>query len=344
MTFRLGELAELVGATVEGDAEREIEGVASLDRAEAKQISFLTNSSYAAAARESAAGALLVPPGIEDLPADLLVVENPYLALAGILALFHPPVEAEPGIHPTAEVHPSVALGKDVSIGPYCCVGAESDLGDGAVLHPHVVMGKRCRVGSECVLHPMVVLYDDTVLGNQVTLHSGVVLGADGFGYAQSAEGHQKVPQVGRVVVEDRVEIGSNSTVDRAMLDETRLGEGTKVDNLVMIAHNVQVGQHCLLIAQVGVAGSARLGNHVVLAGQSGVGGHVDVGDGVQVASKSAVYKPAEPGSRLAGIPAIDSMAWRRQQVRLRRLKDLEKRLASLERRLDKTASESESE
>ena len=171
-------------------------------------------------------------------------------------------------------------------------------------------------------------------------LHSGVVIGADGFGYAQSTEGHRKVPQIGRVVVEDRVEIGANSTIDRAMLHETRVGEGTKIDNLVMVAHNVEVGSHCLLIAQVGVAGSAKLGDQVVLAGQTGVAGHVDVGDGVQVASKSAVFKSAKAGSRLAGIPAIDSMTWRRQQVRLRRLQDLEKRLATLEHRLDDAEGE----
>jgi UDP-3-O-[3-hydroxymyristoyl] glucosamine N-acyltransferase len=335
LTYRLGELAELVGGVVEGDAGREIDGVAALDRATSRQLSFLTNRAYLEAARRSAAGALLVPPAAGGLPHDRVVVENPYLALAAILELLHPEPPIEPGVDPTAHIHAGARLAEDVAVGPYACVGDGSVVESGAVLAAHVVVGRDCHLGPGCVLHPMVVLYDRTILGAGVVLHAGVVIGADGFGYAQSSEGHRKVPQVGRVIIEDRVEIGANSTVDRAMLHATRIGEGTKIDDLVMVAHNVEIGSHCLLIAQVGVAGSARLGDHVVLAGQTGVAGHVDVGDGVQVASKSAVFKPARPGSRLAGIPAIDSMSWRRQQVRLRRLQDLEKRLAALERRVD---------
>lgn len=340
MTYRLGELALLVGGTVEGDETREIEGVSTLDRADQRQLSFLTNASYLRAARSSAAGALLVPPGLAGLTQDKLVVDDPNLALAKILSALHPPQLSTPGVHPTAQIHSDAQLAEDVSIGAFCCVGERTVLESGVVLHPHVVVGRDCHLGAGTLLYPMVALYDGTVLGSGVVLHSGVVLGADGFGYAPSPKGHQKIPQVGHVVVEDDVEIGANSTVDRAMLHETRVGEGSKIDNLVMVAHNVQVGRQCLLIAQVGVAGSAKLGDQVVLAGQTGVAGHVDVGEGVQVASKSAVFKSAEPGSRLAGIPAIDSMAWRRQQVRLRRLRDLEERLAALERRFVETESE----
>ena len=337
MTYRLGELAELVGGTIEGDPAGRIEGVATLERAGEHQLSFLTNSRYLAEARRSRAGALLVPPGVSGLPQALLVVENPYLALAVILERLHPPPPAEPGIDETARIHPDARLADDVTVGPFCQVGERTVVEPGVVLHGHVVVGRDCHLGRGSVLHPMVVLYDRTILGSEVILHSGVVLGADGFGYAQTSEGHRKVPQIGRVVVEDRVEIGAGSTVDRAMLDETRIGEGTKIDNLVMVAHNVDVGSHCLLVAQVGVAGSSRLGDGVVLAGQTGVAGHVDVGDGVQVASKSAVFKPAKPGSRLAGIPATDSMTWRRQQVRLRRLEEYERRLKALEERLDRS-------
>lgn len=340
MTYRLGELAELVGGTVEGDPELEIDGVAALDRAGPRQLSFLTNKSYLEAARSSEAGALLVPPDVAELSRNLLIAENPYLALAEILERLHPARRVEPGVDPTARIHAEARLAADVAVGPFCCVGEGSVLESGVVLHPHVVVGRDCRLGPGCVLHPMVVLYDRTVLGSEVVLHAGVVLGADGFGYAQSAAGHRKVPQIGRVIIEDRVEIGASSTVDRAMLHATRIGEGSKIDNLVMVAHNVEIGSHCLLVAQVGVAGSAKLGDRVVLAGQTGVAGHVDVGDGVQVASKSAVFKPAKPGSKLAGIPAIDSMTWRRLQVRLRRLQDLERRLAAVERRLDDAESE----
>jgi len=340
LTQRLGELAQLVGGRVEGDREREIDGVSTLERATQRELSFLTNPRYAEAARASGAGALLVPPGVEGLTQDRLVADNPYLALAKILTLLHPGRRPAAGIHPTAQIDSAARVSDDASIGAYCSVGAGTIVESGVVLHPHVVIGCDCHLGSNTELHPMVTVYDGSILGSEVVLHSGVVLGADGFGYAQSATGHEKIPQVGRVVVEDRVEIGANSTIDRAMLHETRIGSGTKIDNLVMVAHNVQVGEHCLLIAQVGVAGSARLGDQVVLAGQTGVAGHVDVGDRVQVASKSAVFKSAEPGSRLAGIPAIDSMTWRRLQVRLRRLRDLEDRLAALERRLDEDRSD----
>ncbi len=340
MTHRLGELADLVGGVVEGDPEREIDGVSTLERAGERDLSFLTNSLYLDAARNSGAGALLVPPEIEGLPHDRLVAANAYLALAQVLEALHPPRARSVGVDPTARIHPDASLAEDVSVGPYCVVGAKSTIESGAKLHSHVVVGENCRVGPDCELHPMVVLYDETLLGARVILHSGVVLGADGFGFARTPDGYHKVPQVGWVVVEDDVEIGANSAVDRGMLFETRIGEGTKIDNLVMLAHNVQVGERCLLIAQVGIAGSARIGNDVILAGQTGVAGHMDVGDGVQVASKSAVFKSVEAGKRLAGIPAIDSMTWRRQQVRLRRLQNMEERLARLERKLDEDRSD----
>lgn len=334
MSRRLGELAELVGGTVFGDPELVIESVGTLDRAGARELSFLTNPKYLEAARTSAAGALLVGPDVTGLETNLLVAENPYLALGAVLAVLAPTDRPEPGIHPTAIVDSTAQLGEDVSVGAYCCIGAGTAVARGVTLHPHVVIGADCVIGEGTVIYPQVSIYPRTVLGSAVIVHSGVVLGADGFGYAQEGGKHVKIPQIGQVVVEDDVEIGSNSTVDRAMLHETRVGAGTKIDNLVMVAHNVEVGKGCLLISQVGVAGSSKLGDGVVLAGQTGVAGHMDVGDGVQVASKSAVFKDAEPGARLAGIPAVDSMVWRRQQVRLRRLGDLEKRLAALEKRL----------
>ncbi|MDX1645165.1 MAG: UDP-3-O-(3-hydroxymyristoyl)glucosamine N-acyltransferase, partial [Thermoanaerobaculia bacterium] len=341
LSHRLGELAELVGGTVVGDAELEIEGLNTLEEAGPRELSFLTNPRYLERARTSRAAALVVSPGLEGLDRARLEVENPYLAVARILTELHPPRRPQPGVHPTAELDDSVELGADVSVGAFCSIGAGSSIGEGTVVHPHVVVGTECRIGAGCVVHPLVSIYDGTILGRNVIVHSGVVLGADGFGYAQSDRGHVKIPQVGRVVVEDEVEIGANSTVDRAMLRETRVGRGSKIDNLVMVAHNVEIGERCLLIAQVGVAGSARLGDDVVLAGQVGVVGHMDVGDGVQVASKSAIMKPAEAGAELAGVPAIDSMEWRRQLVRLGRLGDLEKRVKALERELADLVHES---
>jgi UDP-3-O-[3-hydroxymyristoyl] glucosamine N-acyltransferase len=334
LSHRLGELGKLVGGVVRGDGDRRLEGIGTLSEAGADELSFLTNSAYQEEASRSRAGALLVPSGMENLSQDLLICENPYLALAQILSLFHPSSSPAAGIDETAVLGVGVKVAPSASIGPYCVIGDDTVVGEDAVVHPHCVIGASCVIGAGSLLYPQVSIYDDTVLGSRVILHSGVVLGADGFGFAQSPEGHVKVPQVGRVVVEDDVEIGANSTVDRAMLDETHIGANTKIDNLVMVAHNVRLGRSCLLISQAGVAGSSTLGAGVVVAGQSGISGHVDLGDGVQVASKSAVYKSAEKGARLAGIPAIDAMAWKRQQVRLMRLQSLEQRLIAVERQL----------
>jgi UDP-3-O-[3-hydroxymyristoyl] glucosamine N-acyltransferase len=335
LSLRLDELSELVGGVVRGDGERRLKGVDTLSEADEDHLSFLTNTVYLKAAAGSGAGALLVPPGMERLPHDLLICDNPYLALAEILTHLHPAKPTEPGIAESAVLGSGVRIAESAAIGPYSVVGDDTVIGEDVVIGPHCVIGASCVIGAESRLHPQVSIYDGTILGSRAVLHSGVVLGGDGFGFAESPEGFVKVPQVGQVIVEDDVEIGANSTIDRAMLRETRIGAGTKIDNLVMVAHNVRVGRSCLLISQAGVAGSSTLGDGVVVAGQSGISGHVDLGDGVQVASKSAVYKSAEKGARLAGIPAIDSMAWRRQQVRLARLQDLEKRLAAVERELE---------
>lgn len=340
MSTPLADLAAAVGGIVRGDGERLIDRVRTLETAGAGDLSFLTNPRYQEAALASSAGVILVPPGLERLPHDLLITEQPYLALARILRALHPAEALPAGVHPSAIVAPGAQVDPSAHIGPYSCVGEDSVVEAEAVLHAHVVVGRDCRIGRGTVLYPQVSIYAGTLIGRDVIVHSGVVLGADGFGFAQSGAEHVKIPQVGRVVVEDEVEIGSNSTIDRAMLEETRIGQGTKIDDLVMVAHNVRVGERCLLISQAGIAGSSTLGDNVVIAGQSGVSGHVDLGDGVQVASKSAVYKPAEAGARLAGIPAIDSMEWRRQQVRLKRLAALEKRVASLEKRLEEEEGE----
>ncbi len=216
-------------------------------------------------------------------------------------------------------------------MGPYAVVGAGTRVEAGAQVHAHVVLGRDCRVGAGSLLYPHVVLYDGVEVGERCVLHSGVVLGSDGFGFVTREGRHLKLRHGGRVVVEDEVEIGANSAVDRALLDETRIGAGTKIDNLVQVGHNVRVGKGCLLVAQAGIAGSTRLGDAVVLAGQAGVSGHLELGDGVQVAAKSAVFKSVEAGSTVAGIPAHAVADWRREQALLGRLADLRRRLRALE-------------
>ncbi len=337
MGHRLGELAERLGGRVEGDSSFEVRGVSTLEAAGPADLGFVTHGRYRRQAAASRAGALLVPTvaaGVEGK--SLLVVEDAYYGLARLLELFHPESPPEAGIHPTAVVASGVVIDPTATVGPYVVVGEGSRIGPSAVLEAHVVVGRDCTVGERAHLHPHVTLYARSEIGAGAVLHAGSVVGSDGFGFAQHEGHHYKVPQVGRAVLEAEVELGANSTVDRALLDETRIGAGSKVDNLVQIGHNVRIGRGCLLISQSGVAGSTKLGDGVILAGQVGVSGHLELGDGVRVAAKSAVFKDVAAGRQVAGIPAVEAGAWRRRQVALGRLEDLRKRLGALERALER--------
>jgi len=332
--YRLGDLARRVGATLRGDPERLIRGLATLERAGPDDLSFLTHPRYRAAARRSRAGAILAAPDAGLAGTDLLESAEPYLALATLLALFHPRPRMAPGISPDARLGPRVEIGADVHVGAFAVVGEDVRIGDRAAIGAACVVGAGSQVGADTELMPHVVLYPGTWLGERCLVHSGVVLGADGFGFATSAGRHHKLPQVGRVVVEDDVEIGANSTVDRAMLDETRVGRGSKLDDLVLIAHGVQVGPDSLLAGQVGVAGSTRLGARSRLAGQVGVAGHLDLGEGLTVAAKSAVLDDQLAGAMVCGVPAFDHRAWRRAQALVRRLPELVREIRRLEQRV----------
>ena len=335
MAVRLGELAEQLGARLEGDPDREIDTLTSLELAGPRDLSFLRNRREIRRAEESAAGALLVPVGVSVPGRDLLEVEDPGLSAAQLATRLHPESPREAGAHPTAVVEAGAVVDVTAHLGPYVVVGAGSLVEAGAVLHPGVVVGRGCRVGAGAVLYPHAVLYDGTEIGAGTILHAGAVLGSDGFGYLSRAAGsgveHHKVPQVGRVVVGAEVEIGANSAVDRATFGETRIGDGSKIDNLVQVGHNVRMGQSCILSGQAGLAGSARLGDGVVLGGQAGSAGHLDIGDGVQVAAKSAVFQTVEPGKKVGGIPAVDLRRWQRQAAAVARLPELARRVRALE-------------
>jgi UDP-3-O-[3-hydroxymyristoyl] glucosamine N-acyltransferase len=338
VAFRLADLAELVGGRVEGDPEREVEAVRPLDTAGPRDLSFLNHPRYRSQALAGAAGALLVgrdfPPELA-AKAPLLVVDDPSFALSRLLAHIAPSAPLEAGAHPTAVLAPDCEVDPTAHIGPYAVIGAGSRIGAGAAVHAHAVVGRGCTVADGAVLHPHVVLYDNTEIGPGSVVHAGAVLGSDGFGYATRRGVHHKVPQVGRVIVEGDVEIGANSTIDRATLGETRIGAGTKIDNLVQVGHNVQVGEHCILCGQAGIAGSARLADHVVLAGQAGVAGHIDLGAGAQVAAKSAALGPVAAGAQVAGIPAVEMRRWKRQIVLVARLEEMSRRLRELEKKLE---------
>ena len=339
MEHRLADLAELVEGRVEGDPDRTIEAVRTLETAGPRDLSFLNHARYREQAIASGAGALMVGKGVEweGLRKDgrpLLVVDDTAFALSRLLGRLHASEAPEPGVHPTAVVEAGCSVDPTAHVGPYAVLGAGSRIGPRAAIHAHVVLGRECVVGEGAVLHPHAVFYDRTEVGPGAIVHAGAILGADGFGYATHRGVHHKVPQVGRVVLEKDVEVGANSTLDRATLGETRVGEGTKIDNLVQVGHNVRVGRHCILCGQAGIAGSTELGDYVVLAGQSGVSGHIKLGAGVQVAAKSAALTSVEPRTQVAGIPAVELRKWRRQTVLVARLEEMSRRLKALERRL----------
>jgi UDP-3-O-[3-hydroxymyristoyl] glucosamine N-acyltransferase len=337
-SWTLQQLADELGGRCVGDDAVRVRAVKPLAEAGAEEISFVLSGRYLAAAADSGAGALLVAPAmVEDARLAgraLLVAEPVSVAMARMVALLHPRPAVAPGVHPTAVVAAGAAIDPTAHLGPYVVVEAGSRVGPGCLLHSHVVVGRDCTLGPGAELHPHVVLYDGVELEEAVTVHAGTVLGADGFGYATHQGVHHKVPQVGRVVIEREVEIGANSAIDRATLGETRLGAGTKVDNLVQVGHNVRTGKACILCGQSGIAGSSTLGAGVVLGGQSGIGDHLTIGDGVQVAAKSAALESVAEG-QVGGIPAIKLSGWRRQAVLLQRLGEMLRRLRKVEKTLE---------
>ena len=333
--YRLGDLAERVGAEVRGDASLEIHGVATLEEAGPADLSFFTNPRYRSAAESTRAGALLVGKRRASIDRNLLITDEPYAALGELLELYHPTTAFAPGVSPDARLGQGVELGRDVHVAAFAVLGEGVRLGDRAVVCAGSVVGSGSIVGEESVLHPRVVLYPGTRIGKRCIVHSGAVLGADGFGFATVEGTHRKLPQVGRVELGDEVEVGANSAVDRAMLGATRVGSGSKLDDLVMVAHGVQLGERSLLAAQAGIAGSARLGARAVLAGQAGVAGHLTLGDGVVVAAKSAVFDDVPEGSFVAGVPAVGATRWKRTQALVARLPELRRQLRELDARLE---------
>jgi UDP-3-O-[3-hydroxymyristoyl] glucosamine N-acyltransferase len=335
----LGELTRLVGGDLEGEgAARTIRGFASLEAAGPDDLSFVTADRHAAAARRSRAAAFIVPRGLAAgalANRPLIRVDRPYEAVALVLRAFFPEPVVEPGIHPTAQVAPTARIEPGAAVGAFAVVEARSRVEAGAILHAFVFVGSDCRVGEGSVLHPHVVLRGAVTLGRRVTVHPGSVLGADGFGYVFDGGAHRKIPQVGRVVVGDDVEIGANVTIDRATLGETTVGAGTKIDNLVHIGHNVAVGAGCLLVAQAGIAGSSRLGSRVVVGGQVGIADHATVGDGARIGSQSGVHGTVPPGADVIGTPAMPAETGRRALVAMGRLPDLLRTVRALARRVE---------
>ena len=345
--LRLADLAAAVDGEVRGDGERLVAAVRTLADAGPGDLAPLFKRSYREAAAASRAGVLLVPRDHQRLTAglgrrDLLVVAQPSYALARLLARLQPEEPPSPGVHPTAVVGDGCAIDATASVGPYAVIGDGSSIGAGCVVGALVAVGRRCVVGDGARLHPHAVLYDRTVLGAGTIVHAGAVIGSDGFGYVTVAGVHHKVPQVGRAVLAEEVEVGANSAVDRGALGDTKIGAGSKIDNLVQVGHNVETGRGVLLCGQAGIAGSTRLGDRVVIGGQGGVGDHLRIGDRVQVVAKAAVFADLADDARVGGIPAVEHGAWRRQVALGRRLDEMWRRLKRLEKRLGEATDDDE--
>jgi UDP-3-O-[3-hydroxymyristoyl] glucosamine N-acyltransferase len=331
----LRELAARLGCELRGDGGVEVRGVAGIERAGPGDLTFLANPRYASRLATTRASAVLVAPGHEaNVPC--LVSQNPYLDFTRAVALLRPAVPAAPGVHPSAKVDPTAVLGKGVHVGALAVVGARVRLGARTVLHPHVVLYDDVETGEDCVLHSGVQVREGCRLGHRVVVQNGAVIGGDGFGFARDGEGrYHKFPQVGIVVVEDDVEIGALTAVDRAALDETRIGRGTKLDNLVQVGHSVTIGEDCVLAGQVGIAGSARIGSRVTLAGQVGVAGHLTIGDGATATAQTGIPGSVDAGKVVSGYPAIENRAWLRSSAVFAKLPELQRRLRELERRVE---------
>ena len=332
--MQLSELARVLQAELRGDPDLEITGVAGIEDAGPGQVTFVANPKYAALARTSRAAAILVAPDFPEVPAATLRSKNPYLAFARAVEVFYQSPPWPQGIHPTAVIHASAKIGPSAHIGPYAVIGENVVIGDDAVILAHVVIYPGVRIGHRFFAHAHAVVREHCRLGDDVVLQNGAVVGSDGFGFAKDEGGRwHKIPQSGPALLGDRVEVQTNSCIDRASVGATRIGDGVKVDNLVQVGHGSSVADNTLLCAQVGLAGSTHVGKNVILAGQVGVAGHCHIGDGVVAIAQAGLHGDIPPGSTLAGSPAFDHKQWLRATALFSRLPELVKQLQRRARR-----------
>jgi UDP-3-O-[3-hydroxymyristoyl] glucosamine N-acyltransferase len=349
-SMTVGEIARLLDAQVLGDPATLITGVAGLDATAPGTISFIEDEKLLAVAMSSSAAAIIAPESMWDTlepevtrPAQrgekgrkpMVFTGNPRLAFAKVMEFMQPVSLPEKGVHPTAIIEKDAHIGVGVTIREGCYVGHHAHIGDGAILYPHVVVGDGAQIGDATVLFPSVVLYHHVHIGKRVRIHSGTVIGGDGFGYVSDGKEHHKVPQVGTVIIEDDVEIGANVTIDRATMGATRIGEGTKIDNLVQIAHNVQIGRNCILCGQVGLSGSVVVEDDVVMAGQAGLRDHVKIGKGAILGAKAGIMSDVKAGEFVLGAPALPQREYMKTEAASRKLPEMARTLRRLERMVE---------
>lgn len=336
MQMTLSQVADLTGGKLEGDGSVEITGLNGIEEAEPGDLVFVRDARYATKLSNTLASAVLIAELPEDCPIPAVIVPNPDVAFLMMLQHFGSAQAGHPtGRHPHAHVASSAYIGANVAMGPGVCIEEDAVVGDNTVLYANVYIGRGTQIGSDCVLYPNVVVREGCTVGDRCIFHSGAMIGSDGFGFVPAGGQWIKVPQIGRVVIGDDVEIGSATCVDRATFGETRIGQGTKIDNLVQVGHNAKIGEHCAIAGCAGIAGSARIGNGVRIGASAGVVGHIDVCDGVTIATLAGVTESVAPGRTVSGFPAIDHKEQLRVMVAQRRLPEMLRRMKSLERKLE---------
>jgi UDP-3-O-[3-hydroxymyristoyl] glucosamine N-acyltransferase len=334
MPFTLREVARHLEGKLKGDPHIVLHRISPLEKAREGDLAFVEEEKLLPLAEKSGASALILKEGWETNK-NAIYVANPRLALVKALELFSHRRKPSPGIHPTAIIEEGVKLGEDISIGAYCYIGANTTIGDRAIIYPLSYIGENCQVGSNVVIYPRVTIYDHIEIGDNCIIHSGAVIGADGFGYVKVEDRHLKIPHIGKVVIEDDVEIGANTTIDRATMGETRVGRGTKIDNLVQIAHNVEIGENSIIVAQVGISGSVKIGKNVTLAGQAGIADHIEIGDNSTIAAQAGVIGDVPPKSVYSGYPARPHTQQMRVLALLQRLPQIMEKLKEIENKID---------
>ena len=333
--MKLYELADRLDCRLDGDGTLDVQRVTGIEDAGPGDLTFFANNKYAAALRATRATAVILSEDAAAAPCAMLRTRNPYLAFARAVGLFADGWRPAPGVHPHAYVAGGAVVAPDASIGPFAVIDEGARVGPRTIVHAHVTIARGAEIGADCVIHARVSIRERATIGDRVVIQDGAVIGSDGYGFARTADGaHVKIPQVGGVVIEDDVEIGANTTIDRPAVGETRIRAGAKIDNLVQIAHGVTVGRHVLLAAQVGIAGSTTLEDSVTLAGQVGVAGHLTVGRGTIATAQTGIPNSLDAGSFVSGYPAIPNRDWLKASAVFRRLPELKKQVAELEQRL----------
>ena len=338
MEFSAKQIAEFIQGTIVGDENATVHTFAKIEEGMPGAISFLSNPKYTHYIYDTQSSIVLVNKDFEpekEVKATLIKVDNAYESLAKLLNLYEMSKPKKTGIDPLAYIAPTAKIGENVYIAPFACVGDNAEIGDNTSLHPHATVGSGAKIGNNCILYPHATVYHDCRVGNNCTLHAGSVVGADGFGFAPSPEGYEKIPQIGITILEDNVEIGANTCIDRATMGATVIRKGVKLDNLIQIAHNVEVGSHTVMASQVGVAGSTKIGEWCMFGGQVGVAGHITVGNRVNMGAQSGVNGSVKDGKQLIGTPPIEFKNYFKSSAVFKKLPDMYLELASLKKELE---------